>query len=208
MKLHAVHRVGAVADGHDRAVFLRARHDFELRGHVIAGDHQRVVAAGDERLGDPPEEPFAVVHHSRRLPVHRCRGAADGPAIDDADRLMSKADAENRRTWSEAANDIDRHTGGFRAPGTGRDQDLLRCHRLDLADGHLIVAPDADVGAQLPEVLHEVVGERVVVVDDKYHYNPACASSSALRTARALSLVSSYSAVGLESATIPAPACT
>ena len=39
-------------------------------------------------------------------------------------------------------------------------------------------------------------------------YKPACANSSARTSARALSRVSSYSAVGFESITIPAPACT
>ena len=62
--------------------------------------------------------------------------------------------------------------------------------------------------AQLAQVLDQVVGERIVVVDDEDHaaYNPVCASSSARNIARALSLVSSYSAVGFESATMPAPA--
>ena len=97
-------------------------------------------------------------------------------------------------------------------PGPGRDHDLLRRHRLDLAERHLVVAAHAHVGAQLAEILHEVVGERIVVVDDENHvYRPtalACASSSARITARALSRVSSYSAAGFESATMPAPACT
>ena len=65
------------------------------------------------------------------------------------------------------------------------------------------------VDGTLAEVLDEVVGERIVVVDDEHHYDsPRCASSSARITARALSRVSSYSAVGFESATMPAPACT
>ena len=37
--------------------------------------------------------------------------------------------------------------------------------RLDLGDGHVVVALDGDVGAELAQELDEVVGERVVVVD-------------------------------------------
>ena len=52
---------------------------------------------------------------------------------------------------------------GVQGPG-----ETTRCvgrGRLDLGDGHVVVALDGDVGAELAEELHEVVGERVVVVD-------------------------------------------
>src|SRR6185295_10595486 len=119
-----------------------------------------------------------------------------------------KTHAEKWRLWPEASNDFRGDARVLRATGTRRDQNLLGRHRLHLTDRHLIVAAHADVGAQLAQVLHEVVGKRVVVVDDEDHERPACASSRARMTALALSRVSSYSAAGFESATIPAPACT
>src|SRR5436305_34248 len=68
------------------------------------------------------------------------------------------------------------------------------------------------LGCQLAQVLDEVVGERVVVVDDEYshhgHSGCSAASSSARRTARALASLSANSYAGLASATVPPPACT
>ena len=79
----------------------------------------------------------------------------------------------------------------------------------DVVDGARVVAHDAQLGAQLAEILDEVVGERIVVIDDENHVSQArWAISSARSSARALSRVSSYSAVGFESMTMPAPACT
>jgi len=47
--------------------------------------------------------------------------------------------------------------------------DAIRRELRDLFDRDLVVAEHAHVLAQLAEVLHEVVGERVVVVDHEQH---------------------------------------
>src|SRR5688572_13566671 len=101
---------------------------------------------------------------------------------------MTEADAEDRHARTEAANDVHRDAGVLRAARSGRDEDLLRRHGLDLTDRDLVVASDAELRAQLAQVLDQVVGERVVVVDDENH-SPACAISRARITARALSRV-------------------
>ena len=41
--------------------------------------------------------------------------------------------------------------------------------RRDLVERHLVVAANERLRAQLAEVLHEVVGKRIVVVDDQNH---------------------------------------
>ena len=82
----------------------------------------------------------------------------------------------------------------------------------DRVDRDRVVALDADVRAELAEVLREVVGERVVVVDQQELHDAASSAvraiATARSTARALLTVSSYSSSGTESATSPAPACT
>ena len=65
--------------------------------------------------------------------------------------------------------------------------------------------------AQLAEVLDEVVGERVVVVEDEDpHAHSGCSQASAIAriAACALATDSSYSKSGCASATVPPPACT
>src|SRR5688572_7388208 len=208
MKLHAMHLIHAVPHGHDRAVFLRAGRHLEIVWHAVGGDHQRVIPAGEKWLIDPGKHPFAIVHDGGRLAVHRRVGTRHDAAVDHADGLMTETDAEQRRPRTESLDHVRRDAGILGTTGPGRDHDLIRGHHLDLAERHLIVAAHAHLRAELAEVLHEVVGKRIVVVDDEHHYNPACASSSARITAFALSRVSSYSAAGFESATMPAPAWT
>src|SRR6476661_9922776 len=82
-------------------------------------------------------------------------------------------------------------------------------HRADLVERDFVVALDDRRCAQLAEILSKIERKRIVVIEEQQHdYSPASAIASAVSSARALSRVSSYSAAGLESATIPAPACT
>ena len=82
-----------------------------------------------------------------------------------ADRLMAQADAENRHLPASLLDDFQRHAGLVRRARPGRDHDALRRQLANLLDRQLVVARDAHVLTQLAEVLHEVVGEAVVVVD-------------------------------------------
>src|SRR5216683_6792134 len=93
--------------------------------------------------------------------------------------------------------------------------------RADAGDVDRVVALDGDVGAELAEVLHDVVGERIIVIDhqDSNFFivrhatyllaaiSKSRAAWSARTIARALFTDSSNSAPGSESATTPPPAC-
>ena len=83
-----------------------------------------------------------------------------------------------------------------------RGRELGGCVRVDL-----VVAPDDDLSAELLQQVREVVGERVVVVDEQDLHRAASARLSAVSSAASLRRHSSCSACGLESATMPAPAC-
>src|SRR5204863_5958688 len=125
------------------------------------------------------------------------------------DRLVSQAHAKNRHGLAELLNHCHRDAGILRTARSRRNDNSIRTGLDDVGERHRIVAHDEHVSAELAQILNEVVGKRIVVVDDAHHaYSPACASSSARNSAFALSRVSSYSAAGFESITIPAPACT
>src|SRR5262249_31992482 len=86
----------------------------------------------------------------------------------------------------------------------GRDDHMRRPERLELRNADLVVAEHLHLGAELVEVLHQVPGEGIVVVDDGDHAHlPA-----AFRSARVLCFVPCHSESGSESATMPAAACT
>src|SRR5258706_1020465 len=113
MKLNPVHRIRAMADGHDRVVFLRPRGYLELLRYVVVRDHERVIASGLERRADPVEHTLAVVHDRRGLTVHRGLRATDRPAIYDANRLGTEADAENRDGRPESSDHVNRDSRVF-----------------------------------------------------------------------------------------------
>ncbi len=72
------------------------------------------------------------------------------------------------------AIEAQRHTGLVGRAGPGRDADVLRRQTLDLVERDLVVAMHPHLLAQLAEVLDQVVGEAIVVVDHQQHI---CANS-------------------------------
>src|SRR5688572_89141 len=121
---------------------------------------------------------------------------------------MAKTHAEDRDVVAQSPDQLDGDARVGWVPGTGRDDDQLRVEADDLLDGHLVIAVHDTVGAEMSHVLHEVVDERVVVVDDADH---AAAPSTVTPRARApepsFARHSAYSAAGSESCTMPPPAC-
>ena len=86
---------------------------------------------------------------------------------------------------------------------------MRRIQILDFADGQRIVSHNTHIRFDGCRLLIEIIGKRVVVIDQEYHYpSTSEALSSALMTARALFALSMYSLCGTESATMPPPACT
>src|SRR5205807_4312842 len=208
MELNALDGPPAVAQPHHLPV-VGARRDLELFRHRVGEDGQRVVPGGAERRGDAPEHAAAVVLDRGRLAVHLPPGARDRGAEGLADRLMAEADAEDRDARPEPADNLEGDARVVGCPRARRDHDPLRPHRADPGQVDRVVADDLGLGAEFAEVLDKVVGEGVVVVDDEDHDRaPAAAMRSASTSPRALEQVSFHSALGSESATIPAPTWT
>ena len=63
------------------------------------------------------------------------------------------------------------HPPGGRARAGG-DDDGCRPELADLVDRHRVVPAHDDVRPKLTQILDEVVGERIVVVDDEKHGRP------------------------------------
>ena len=67
-----------------------------------------------------------------------------------------------------ASIDTPTSPGSSGLPGTRRHEHGVGLERAQLVERDRVVAVDDRLGAELPEVLHEVVDERVVVVDDEH----------------------------------------
>ena len=121
---------------------------------------------------DPCKDPSPIVPDARGLAVHHALGAHHLSAEGLSDRLVTEADAEDRDASGEAPDQLDRDAGVLRRAWAGRDDDRARRERLDLGHADLVVANHLDVFAELGEVLHQIEGEGIVVVDHQHHRVP------------------------------------
>ena len=179
VELHAFDREFLVAEAHDhaRAVpFHGVGADFEVGGQALLIDDQRVVAGGGHGRADTAEDGFAVVLDAAGLAVHQVLGAYDFSAKRFAHGLMSQADAQDWKLAGEVANQVDADAGFVRGAGSGGDHDVVGLQRVDFVNRDLVVAADLDLRTQFAQILHKVVGERVVVVEDEDHVS--CLDSS------------------------------
>ncbi len=97
--------------------------------------------------------------------MHQARGPHDAASVGLADGLVPEAHAEDRQRPAERAEQLERDAGlvgGAWARGNEQPVGLLGA---DPRDVDPVVPVDLHLGAELAEVLHQVEGERVVVVD-------------------------------------------
>src|SRR5437016_4188256 len=125
-----------------------------------------MITPGIELLRQASEDRFGVVLNLRRLAVKELRRPHYLPAERLPHRLMTQANAENRKLAGEMANDFHGHTGviGCARPRRNHNSIWPDC-RFNLINGYFVVAAHFDSFAQFAKILHEVVSERIVVVD-------------------------------------------
>src|ERR1051326_550218 len=141
------------------------------------------------------------------LSVHQGRGANDFSSEHLADRLMAETDAKNGRRLMKLSNDVLCNACIRRSARSRRNHNARGLQPCDLFQRDLVVAINAQLFTQLAQILDEIVGEGIVVIDDENHSsNPRCARLIARIKARDLLTVSMYSFSGTESATMPPPA--
>ena len=128
-----------------------------------------MIARGGEGRGEPFEQAGPVMADIARLAVHQAT-AHDMAAEMLADGLMAEADAQQRPVLIRArCNQIERDARLVGCFGSGRDQVGLRARRHGLSDAHRIVADNLHFGAQFHQIMDEVPGEAIVIVDDQNH---------------------------------------
>ena len=212
VELQAINGIFFVFETHDNAVVSPGRR-FELVGQIVATHDERVVAGGHEVLWHASKQALLVVVDSRAFAVHDNLGALDDAPKGLPDGLMPEAHAEGGNFETQLFDDGDtnaRLAGGTRPR---RHHNPFGLEGSGFFDGDLVVTFDQYLGAQFAQILHQVVGKGVVVVDEQNHATPPSlmkrsASSRARKGAAALLQLSRYSISGSLSATTPPPACT
>src|SRR5262249_2378619 len=142
-----------------------------------------------------------------RLAVHQRGSPHNLSSKNFADGLVSQAHAEHWYGFMKVLNDVLGNPGVRRDTRSRRNHDMRWVLPFDFFQCDFVITEDPQLGAQLAQILNEVVGEGVVVIDHHDHSsNPPFARLIALMSARDLFTVSVYSFSGTESATMPAPA--
>jgi len=112
--------------------------------------------------------------------VHQAVRPHDVTAKVVADALVAEADAEERDAGrADRADDAEAVTGFLGAAWAGLNHDHLRVHGHDLFPVQLVVAVHLGLPPELAEVLHDVEGKGVEIVDNEQHGLPV--SSACIR---------------------------
>src|SRR5690606_34670942 len=129
--------------------------------------------------------PGAVVIHRRGLAMHQ-PAARHAAAEMLADRLVPQADPEQGLAGIGAGGDeVEADPRLVGRAGPRRDQEALRAARQRLPRRDCVIAYDIDLSTQFHQVMDQVEGEAVVVVDDEDHGAAYCPNpgSAAMRAA-------------------------
>src|SRR5262245_37229724 len=182
MELHAVHRQRFVCKPHHQTVRGLGRH-VEIARQRLALDHQRVIARSFERRIYAAKHAAAVVLDLRQFAMNRHRRPHDLAAEGLADRLMTQAHPEDRDARRGGRDQIETDAGFVRRARARREHDGLGLDANHRCGRHLVVTMHLGLSPELTEVVHEVEGETVVIVDQKDHERTHIAT--AVRHARA-----------------------
>src|SRR5215469_17013363 len=96
---------------------------------------------------------------------------------------MSQAHAQDRQLAGERANQVHADARLLRSARAGRDDNPLGMEGFDLADRELVIAADHHLSPEFAQVLNEVVGERVVIIENENHVLPSGYNKSAAHEA-------------------------
>ena len=103
------------------------------------------------------------------LAVHQPFSTNDLTAGGLPDRLVTKTDPKNWKAAVKVLNTADRNTGLVGSAGARRNNQMAGGKFLDFFNGNLVVAMNFNFNRRvhLTKSLDEVVGKRVVIVDDQ-----------------------------------------
>ena len=214
VKLHAFDVEFSMAHAHNLAI-VGPGGDFQTRRATGPLNRQRVVAVDGELFRQTRKNAFLLGGDDAGLAMHQFLCPNDMAAKGCANALVPQAHPQKRQLACKVLDGRHRDAGLDWRARARRNHQAVRLTRCYAFQGDFVVAKDFNVSPQLAKVLHDVEGERVVVVDHQEfdffrhdHSKPSSTNSLARSKARALCSVSRHSISGTESATTPAAACT
>ena len=158
-----------MAQAHDGAVFKPCS-DLKAIGQTGALHDQRMIAGGKEGRRQTPKYAFAFVVHGAHFAVHDILGADDVAAKSLPDGLVAEANAQKRDVCSSSCKGQGQANARLRRIArTGRQHDRRGPQLHDCLHIKRVIAPYHHICAKLAQIMHEIVGKTVIVVDQKQH---------------------------------------
>lgn len=169
VELDTMHRQFPVAQSHDRPVFKPRRH-LKAVGDGVPVNHQRVVACCLKRRGKARKDTFARVVHHAHLAVHDFGMTHHRAAKCLPQCLMSQTDPHERGfCLGGGEGQRKANPGLIGIAGSGGQQDASRVHAHGLLNGDRIIAHHVHVDVKFAQIMNEIVGKAVVVIDEQQH---------------------------------------
>src|SRR5215831_12113981 len=126
-----------------------------------------MVTTGLEWLLQSTKDCLAVVIYFGRFTVKEFARAHNLATKRLRYRLVTETNTEYRQLAGEVLDDLQRYARVIWSSGPGRYHDSIWLEfGFDFLNCDLIITTHFDLLAQIAEILHEVVSERIVVVDD------------------------------------------
>src|SRR6185369_854033 len=115
------------------------------------------------------EDGLAIMTHLAGLAMHQVRRADDVTPESRPDGLMSQANAKQRYLAGKMPDQRNRDSRLLRRAGARGEKNPFRAHGFHLRRSYLVIPPHLDLGTQFTQILDQVIGKRIVVVEDENH---------------------------------------
>jgi hypothetical protein len=128
-----------------------------------------MVPGGLERVGQVTEQTLPAMEHGGYLAMHERPGPHHLAAKGKPHGLVPQA---NPQQGNPAGKMLDHRHGdpGFaRTARPRRNDQIVGRQTFDLGQGDLVIAKHFDLLTQDPEILDQVIGKRIIVVDHQQH---------------------------------------
>lgn len=169
MELDAFQGIFAMANSHQHPITKTMGRGDKTGREGLFSDDERMISRRCKGVWETLIDSLSIMEDLARLAMHQGLGPYDLPSEGLSDRLMPETDSENRNPPCKRLDRCDRDSGLIRRTGARGDHDMGGMHRFDLRNRNRVIPKDPDFCPEGAERLHEVIGERIVIIDDENH---------------------------------------
>src|SRR5215813_7609724 len=169
MELDAFNGILFVAQSHNDFAAIRLTGlgaYFQVFGEALLRDDQGMIAGGGHGTWGALKNRSVVMIDVADFSVHNFAGAHDISTEGSPDRLVSQTDAEHRFLSGKIFQEINADAGLLRSAWAGGNHNMGRLEPLDFLACDLVVTPHFYFLTHFTKVLHQVVGEGVVIIEN------------------------------------------